>query len=187
MKNNIFGRVVVPSLFVLIALLLYFQFLTDSGINENVPLPKELHPIVLKNKDLLIQQAADKGITIMITDAFRSIPEQDKLYEKGRSKNGTIVTHAKGGESYHNFGLAIDFALLTRDGRAIWDTSFDGNGNGKSDWMEVVGLAKSLGFEWGGDWRNFKDYPHLEMRFGLTINELQRGKRPPDQPLTASQ
>ncbi|MFP9170447.1 M15 family metallopeptidase, partial [Enterococcus faecalis] len=23
--------------------------------------------------------------------------------------------------------------------------------------------AKTLGFEWGGDWKRFKDYPHLEM------------------------
>ncbi len=50
-----------------------------------------------------------------------------------------------------------------------------------------MAIAKELGFEWGGDWDHFKDYPHLEMRFGLTINELKRGKRPPDEPLTASE
>ncbi len=40
---------------------------------------------------------------------------------------------------------------------------YDGNQNGKSDWLEVVEIAKTLGFEWGGDWKRFKDYPHLEM------------------------
>ncbi|RSD28311.1 M15 family peptidase [Mesobacillus subterraneus] len=171
----------------MIALLLYFQFLTRPEINENVPLPQDLHPVVQEKRDLLIEQAAGKGIKIIITDGFRGFEEQDRLYEKGRSTEGQIVTHARGGESYHNFGLAIDFALLDRQGKALWDMSYDGNGNAKSDWIEVVAIAKDLGFEWGGDWSHFKDYPHLEMRFGLTINDLKRGKRPPGDSLTASQ
>lgn len=53
---------------------------------------------------------------------------------------------------------------------------YDGNDNGKSDWMEVVSIAKDLGFEWGGDWSGFKDYPHLQMTFGLSLRELQQVK-----------
>jgi peptidoglycan LD-endopeptidase CwlK len=187
MKGKLFGKAFISFFLITIAFLLYYQFLMNPGINENVPLPQELHPAVQDGKDALIQQAVDKGIRVMVTDGFRSFQDQDRLYEKGRSAGGQIVTHAKGGESYHNFGLAIDFALLTSEGKAIWDTNYDGNGNSKSDWMEVVAIAKGLGFEWGGDWAHFKDYPHLEMRFGLTINELKRGKRPPDESLTASQ
>lgn len=187
MKIKLFGSAFTTFLLILIALLLYYQFLTNPGINEDVPLPQDLHPVVQENKDILIQQAADKGIRVMVTDGFRSFQEQDQLYEKGRSSEGQIVTHAKGGDSYHNFGLAVDFALLNGQGKAIWDTEYDGNGNGKSDWIEVVSIAKNLGFEWGGDWKHFKDYPHLEMRFGLSINDLKRGKRPPGDSLTASQ
>jgi peptidoglycan LD-endopeptidase CwlK len=186
-KKKLFGSAFMTFSLILIALILYYHFLTNPGINENVPLPQDLHPVVQKNKDILIQQAADKGIRVMITDGFRSFQDQDQLYDRGRTVDGQIVTHAKGGESYHNFGLAVDFALLTPDEKAIWDTEYDGNGNGKSDWIEVVGMAKELGFEWGGDWKHFKDYPHLEMRFELTINDLKRGKRPPGDPLTASQ
>jgi len=40
---------------------------------------------------------------------------------------------------------------------------YDGNNNNQSDWMEVVDIAKNLGFEWGGDWQGFKDYPHFQM------------------------
>lgn len=187
MKIKLFGSAFTTFLLIMIVLLFYYQFLMNPGINENVPLPDGLHQVVANNKNILVQRAAEKGIRVMITDGFRSIPDQDKLYEKGRAAEGQIVTHAKGGESYHNFGLAIDFALLTPDGKAIWDTAYDGNGNAKSDWLEVVVIAKELGFEWGGDWDHFKDYPHLEMRFGLTINELKRGKRPPVEPLTASE
>lgn len=133
----------------------------------------------------LIQQAADKGIVIVITDDFRSAEDQDLLYEKGRSTEGNIVTYAKGGESYHNFGLAIDFALKTPSGNVIWDMQYDGNNNGKADWTEVVKMAKALGFEWGGDWAKFKDYPHLQMNFGLTIAQLQNGERPAESSITA--
>jgi peptidoglycan LD-endopeptidase CwlK len=155
--------------------------LSDRGIDENVPLPDRLHPAVSAKKDELIRLAADQGINIVITQDFRSVEEQNELYAKGRTSEGEIVTNAKGGESYHNFGLAIDFALLSIDGAVIWDMEYDGNGNSRADWGEVVEIAKGLGFEWGGDWRSFKDYPHLQYDFGLSIWELQRGKRPPEE------
>lgn len=102
------------------------------------------------------------------------------LYDKGRETEGPIVTHVRGGGSYHNYGLAIDFALKTSRGKVIWDLEYDGNKNGSADWLEVVDIAKRLGFSWGGDWENFKDYPHLQMDFGYSIRELQRGHRPDD-------
>nr|WP_090767321.1 M15 family metallopeptidase [Bacillus sp. OK048] len=158
---------------------------TGLSMKQNISLPTELHPIVRERSDQLIQHAAVKGIVIMITDGFRSAEDQDRLYEKGRTAEGSIVTHAKGGESFHNFGLAVDFAIKTPSEDVIWDMQYDGNQNGKSDWNEVVELAKALGFEWGGDWEQFKDYPHLQMNFGLTLSELQNGKRPIDTSLTA--
>lgn len=183
------GLLITFSLFFII-IIYYIQFLTHSEfltkpeINETVPLPTEIHPVVEEQLDKLIQKTAELGIVIVITDGFRSSEDQDRLYQIGRSKEGNIVTNAKGGESYHNFGLAVDFAIKTPSGDVIWDMNYDGNGNGISDWMEVVESAKSLGFEWGGDWAKFKDYPHLQMDFGLTIVELQEGERPPNSPAT---
>lgn len=141
-------------------------------------LPTELHPIVAEKIEILKEKTAEKGITILITDDYRSFEEQDKLYDKGRTTPGKVVTYMEGGESYHNYGLAVDFALQLENGSVIWDTEYDGNGNGESDWFEVAEMAKELGFQWGGDWRGFKDYPHLQMDFGLTIYDLQKGKRP---------
>ncbi|WP_435166410.1 M15 family metallopeptidase [Paenibacillus glycanilyticus] len=138
-----------------------------------------LHPIVAEKADELVAQTGKLGIKIMITDDFRSSEEQNALYKKGRSEPGQVVTNVKGGASYHNYGLAVDFALVKPDGDVIWDMEYDGNGNGKSDWMEVVSAAKKLGFAWGGDWTSFKDYPHLQMDFGYSIKDLQNGKRPP--------
>ncbi|MBB6670462.1 M15 family metallopeptidase [Cohnella nanjingensis] len=150
------------------------------GLWRDVPPVSSLNPIVAAKMKTLVAEAKAKGIPILITDGFRSSQEQDALYRKGRSAGGAIVTNAKGGESYHNYGLAIDFALRTKDGGVIWDMEYDGNRNGQSDWMEVVAIAKRLGFAWGGDWKDFPDYPHLQMDFGLSIRELQWGHRPPE-------
>lgn len=154
------------ALIVVIAVSLVFLFrdeLKPGPRLEDFSGATELHPVVEEKKNKLVQQASDQGISIVITEGFRSKEEQDKLYAKGRTEEGNIVTYSKGGQSYHNYGLAIDFAIQLKDGRVIWDMKYDGNNNNQSDWMEVVDIAKNLGFEWGGDWQGFKDYPHFQM------------------------
>ncbi len=143
-------------------------------------MPSDLHPIIAEKRDRLIQLASAKGLDIIITDGFRSQDEQDELHAQGRSAPGNVVTQVQGGSSYHNYGLAIDFALRDGNGGVVWDIERDVNDNGKSDWFEVAAIGKELGFSWGGDWQRFKDYPHLEMTFGLSIRELQDGYRPED-------
>lgn len=138
-----------------------------------------LIPVVKAAAEALIDRCFSRGIPIVITQGLRTISEQDDLYAQGRTKPGPIVTNAKGGYSNHNFGMAIDFALLMPDGKAVsWDMKRDGNCNGTADWHEVVTEAKALGFAWGGDWYSFKDYPHFEMTFGLTCAQLRAGKTP---------
>ncbi|MBW7475441.1 M15 family metallopeptidase [Paenibacillus oenotherae] len=174
----------------LIAILLMIAVLFREGLLSlgrtimdapiaDVPPVTELHPEVAAKSKQLTEESARKGIKILITDGFRSSAEQDALYRKGRDDEGSIVTKVKGGHSYHNYGLAVDFALIDKRGKAIWDLEYDGNGDGTSDWMEVVEIAKRLGFTWGGDWESFRDYPHLQMDFGYSIRELKRGARPP--------
>ncbi|WP_343063315.1 M15 family metallopeptidase [Halobacillus locisalis] len=150
----------------------------EEKVKEDVPLPTMLHPLVEKYRDELVASVKKKGIDVVITEGHRTEERQNELYARGRSTDGQVVTNAQAGESYHNYGLAIDFALRTPNGDVVWDTERDDNENGEADWMEVVAVAKDMGFEWGGDWRNFKDYPHLQMDFGLSIRELKRGERP---------
>ncbi|WP_052098312.1 M15 family metallopeptidase [Paenibacillus stellifer] len=137
-----------------------------------------LQPVIKDAATALIEFAYAHGVPIMITQGLRTIAEQDSLYAQGRTKPGQIVTNAKGGYSYHNFGVAIDFALLLPDGSVSWDTKRDGDGDGVADWSEVVADAKRLGWEWGGDWTSFKDLPHFQMDFGLSTADYRAGKRP---------
>jgi len=116
---------------------------------------------------------------------LRTFAEQDALYAQGRTKlydaNGKklgIVTKAKGGQSIHNFGLALDIVLLkdtNGDGTfdsASWEDTIDFDKDGRADWMEIVSILKRNGWIWGGDWKSFKDKPHFEKTFGHTWRTL---------------
>lgn len=116
---------------------------------------------------------------------LRTPAEQNALYAQGRTKlfgpDGRRlgkVTNAKGGQSIHNYGLALDIVLLKdTDGNgtfesASWETNIDFDKDGKADWMEVVNILKANGWEWGGDWKNFKDKPHFQKDFGYTWQQL---------------
>ncbi|WP_121603770.1 M15 family metallopeptidase [Virgibacillus sp. Bac332] len=119
----------------------------------------------------VIKRAYKEGIYVQISDGYRSHAEQQKLYNQGRTTSGNIVTNAKPGQSLHNYGLAVDYFIVSDDGqKAIWTVN--------AKWKRVATIGKSLGFEWGGDWSSFKDYPHLQMTGGLTLSQLQAGKRP---------
>jgi peptidoglycan LD-endopeptidase CwlK len=108
-----------------------------------------------------------------ITHALRTIKEQDALFAQGRTVPGKKVTNARGGQSFHNYGLAWDFCLIIDGKEASWDMSKDFDGDKTADWMEVVRIAKKYGWEWGGDWAKFKDAPHFQKTFGKTTAQLK--------------
>lgn len=153
----------------------------DYVMNKSAKKLVGLHPTVAAAAKDLIIKSFQAGVSIQIVQGFRTLEEQAALYAKGRNGNkDSIVTHALPGESYHNYGLAVDYALLLPDGKTlVWDTVRDADKDGQRDWFEVAAIGKTLGFAWGGDWsEKFKDYPHLEMTFGFNIKSLKAGKRP---------
>ncbi|EMY4489167.1 M15 family metallopeptidase [Listeria monocytogenes] len=105
----------------------------------------------------VIKKMAKKGIYLCVAQGYRSSAEQNALYTQGRTKPGAVATNAKGGQSNHNYGVAVDLCLYTSDGKnVIWEST-------TSRWKTVVSAMKAEGFEWGGDWKSFKDYPHFEL------------------------
>ncbi|GAB6255117.1 MULTISPECIES: peptidoglycan-binding protein [Peribacillus] len=141
-----------------------------------------IHPVVKESALEMVKRAYQEGIFVQISAGYRSMDEQAKLYGQGRlgyfydGKNYSDlskprVTNAKPGQSYHNFGLAIDYFIVSDDGKnAIWTVD--------TKWKRVAAIGKSLGFSWGGDWSSFKDYPHLDMTGGLTYSQLNAGVKP---------
>lgn len=136
---------------------------------------KLLHPKVRDEVFNLVNEANSKlksNMQIRIVQGLRTIAEQDALYAQGRTTAGKKVTNAKGGSSIHNYGLAIDFCLLI-DGKTIsWDSSKDFDSDNTADWLEVVQVFVKAGWQWGGNWRTFKDLPHVEKTFGHTWKTL---------------
>lgn len=136
---------------------------------------EKLHPNLREEAKLILEEVeaalTGKG-TIRITQGLRTIAEQNELYAQGRTKPGKIVTNAKGGSSYHNYGLAVDFVLLV-DGKISWDMKSDWDGDKVADWMEVVKIFEKYGWEWGGNWKTLKDYPHFQKTFGYKIGDLK--------------
>lgn len=131
---------------------------------------KLLHPLVRDEVKKLIDEANSKlpdNVEIRIVQGLRTFAEQDALY-----KQKPKVTNAKGGQSIHNYGLAIDFCLLINDKEISWDTKLDRDKDNTADWMEVVLVFLRAGWQWGGNWRTFKDLPHLEKPFGNTWRTL---------------
>jgi len=153
----------------------------------SIPRVEKLHPKINWEVKALIDKAEANfpvSMAIRVAEGLRTIEEQDVLYYKGRDKNGKvvdkklIVTNAKGGKSFHNYGLAIDFALLhDKDGNGqyeelSWDAAQDFDKDGTIDWQEVVKVFKNAGYEWGGDWRTIVDRPHIQKTFGHSWKEL---------------
>ena len=125
----------------------------------------QLQPHVEKAALKALAEAEKAGLDILITQGLRTYAEQDALYAQGRTKPGKIVTNARAGYSYHNFGLAFDFVII-KNGKAVWDENHP-------DWKKFVAICKKHGFEWGGDWKSFKDYPHFQMTGGLSLAQCR--------------
>lgn len=57
----------------------------------------------------VIAKCSERGADYYAVQGLRSYQEQDQLFRIGRDIPGNKVTNAKGGQSQHQFGLAVDF------------------------------------------------------------------------------
>lgn len=140
-----------------------------------------LHPLIRQDiisAVTLAETGFNDRMQIRIAQATRTFDEQNALYAIGRTSPGRKVTNAKGGQSIHNYGLAVDFVLMhDKDNNGTyeeisWDINKDFDEDKQKDWDEVVFVFETFGFSWGGNWRTFKDYPHIEKTFGYSWQEL---------------
>ena len=105
-----------------------------------------------------------RSAKIRVTQALRTIKEQNDLYAIGRTKPGKKVTNARGGQSIHNYGFAVDICLIIDGKTASWDTAKDWDNDQVADWYECVKIFAKYGWDWGGNWKKFKDLPHFDKK-----------------------
>jgi peptidoglycan L-alanyl-D-glutamate endopeptidase CwlK len=148
---------------------------------------KMLHPALRESAITILSEittALTGRAVVRFTYTLRSATEQDELYALGRTKKnsdgvskqrplGYKVTNAPAWSSMHNYGLAVDIALILDGKKASWNDLPDYDGDRVSDWMECVKIFRANGWVWGGDWSSIIDKPHFQNTFGFTLKQLQ--------------
>lgn len=126
------------------------------------------HPRLIDLSKKLVSACRGQGLIIGIGESFRTKEEQDALYAKGRTAPGNIVTNAKGSSysSHHQWGTAFD--IYRNDGKGVY-TDSDGF------FAKVGKIGKSIGLEWGGDWKSPVDKPHFQLPdWGSATTKLKK-------------
>lgn len=124
---------------------------------------KDLHPRLRSAYILFDNAMRDAKIDYIITCTYRNNEDQQKLFDQGRTKNGSIVTNARPGESKHNTvdangmpsSKAFDIVVI-KNGKPDWDVK-------NPDWRKAGSIGKRVGLDWAGDWKSFKEYPHFQL------------------------
>lgn len=126
-----------------------------------------LYPPFLERVLDVLHACRKRGADYWGISGLRTFQEQNQLFAQGRTTPGAVVTNARGGQSAHNFGFAID---LSRDKNAQ-RTGL------QPDWTtgayDILGAesAKS-GLVWGGAWK-FKDVPHVQVPKLISAQDLR--------------
>ena len=107
----------------------------------------------------------DQDCSAHIQNGYRTTKRQLKLYKIGRKlRNGKwirtgevpVITHAKPGQSPHEYRLAVHVTLL-KDSNEHWLEDDDPR------WHSIVGkTVNEHGLTWGGDFKNIFDAAHIE-------------------------
>lgn len=128
-----------------------------------------------KIQGLLVKAQQMKLPEVGVFQWVRTFDEQNHDYDLGRTiRNpdgvcpekpmGNIITNARGGDSWHQYGLAADLVFKV-EGKWSWD--------GALPWHDLGELGMGLGLEWGGSWLGKVDKPHFELRGKLRIWEAR--------------
>lgn len=127
-----------------------------------------LHPKVAAAAKAALSDCEAQGMKVLVTCTLRSRAEQTALYAQGRTTEGPIVTHAKAGQSMHQYGCALDLYP---------------NPGGKPDftghhpwWPRIAAIFKAHGFKWGAEWQGgAREMAHFEMMGGHPLSYFQQG------------
>jgi len=120
-----------------------------------------VHPKLAEKIRSMAEMLAQENIVIKVVQGLRSWDDQAKLYAEGRDDGGNVVdkskvvTNAKPGTSWHNYGLAVDVAPFDA-GIPDWNVEHPA-------WKRIVAVGESVGLTSGSTWRSFPDWPHFQL------------------------
>ena len=147
----------------------YKNMILETWDKASQPRIDTLHPLFKADVIKFINDAESQGYKIRVTEGFRSIEQQNKDYAQGRTEGvkGKTITKAVGGNSFHNYRLAIDVVEI-KDGKALFINP---------NWAKIGAIGRNYGFVWGGDWTLEKegiiDKPHFQKSYGKTLAQIK--------------
>ena len=109
-----------------------------------------------------LKNAQDAGFPVKEFETFRSFERQDHLYSLGRTKKGKIVTNARAGRSFHQYGIASDIAMFI-NGQWTWTDP--------KSYVAVAPYFEKEGLQWLG--RKSNDLTHYQLKVEFSIYELE--------------
>lgn len=116
----------------------------------------------------IVKRMEDSGFPAMIHTCYRSPQEQARLYAKGRSASGRIVTKAKPWSSAHQLWEAVDIVhpeLFWNASPEYWDTL--------AACVRAVSEQYGVKLNHGHNWR-FVDSAHIEIQNWRIFKEDHR-------------
>jgi len=135
-----------------------------------------LHPEFAKLVKTLLYRARNVGLAVYIFEGHRSWERQEALYRQGRDgaeniiDRSKVVTMAKPGQSFHNYGLAVDIVFDGDTQKPNIQWSWSPN----LSWKILGKIGQDIGLEWAGTWIRFVEYPHFQIKVpGVDINKLK--------------
>jgi peptidoglycan L-alanyl-D-glutamate endopeptidase CwlK len=112
-----------------------------------------VHPALARRVHAAEDVLAASGEYFRVANGLRSYADQDADFAKVPP-----VTKARGGYSWHQFGMAVDCYPFKagNTGDLVWDAK-------DQRFVRMVAVLKSEGLVWGGDWKTIKDPPHFQL------------------------
>ncbi len=90
-------------------------------------------------------------VDLDVVNLFRS---DVGLWPLSQSENSRTITQTI--RSKHLDGKAIDVVPM-KDNSPWWNAPIE-------EYQKIADVMKKYGFEWGGDWKEFKDSPHYQIK-----------------------
>ena len=113
-----------------------------------------LDPAMKPKVEKVIETLKLKGFQPKLFFAHRTLHEQQEIFKKGHSKVKFSFHTA-----YKN-GKPNAYAVDIIDKRWAWEGGTEAQRN--SFWKALGEAGKKEGLYWGGDWKSFKDWAHLQ-------------------------
>ena len=119
---------------------------------------ENLAPFFAQKLRSAIGECQADGYPVALFEGMRSETRQNQLWAQGRAADGKIITYARGGQSWHNYGLAADLVGFI-NGRWDWQLNYD-----KIEQIMVSHGFSSLKFE----------RAHFQITGGMAIDNAKR-------------